>query len=226
MRIDLSSAVSTPRFNTSVFVPVNTFVFGKGDGIHDVKTIAERLKYARGLRKLSQTQLAERVGVKQSAVGNIEAGVREGLGTLPQLAEALGIRLKWLRDHTGPMEETATVLTPQQRALLDDIEILKPNIRDKALAFIAKGKAISLAERELEDADIDSMPSVLPTADVAASKQIPTPGPAAKKTEHEKAVETFNQGIKNVQERKSPETPKSKPRPSSEKKHARGPVGP
>lgn len=70
-----------------------------------MSSLAARLRQARkrvGV-ELSQTELAEKAGVSQGTVGNIEGGKRGGLESLPLLAEALGVRYRWLRDGEEPM---------------------------------------------------------------------------------------------------------------------------
>lgn len=61
-------------------------------------SIASRLKAARLEKGWTQEQLAQAATVSQGTVGNIEAGVRRSHGSLPRLAEALGVPHNWLRD--------------------------------------------------------------------------------------------------------------------------------
>lgn len=75
----------------------------------DLTTVKGRLKYARGTRGWSQTQLAEKAGVAQSTVGNIEYGRSISRGSLPLLADALGFNLLWLRDGKGAQQGEETV---------------------------------------------------------------------------------------------------------------------
>jgi phage repressor protein C with HTH and peptisase S24 domain len=68
-----------------------------------VKTVAERLRHARLQRGWTQNHLAAAAGVSQGTIGNIESGARQSRGSLPQIAEALGISHKWLADGLGSM---------------------------------------------------------------------------------------------------------------------------
>lgn len=68
-----------------------------------VKTVAERLRHARLQRGWTQNHLATAAGVSQGTIGNIESGARQSRGSLPQIAEALGISHKWLADGLGSM---------------------------------------------------------------------------------------------------------------------------
>jgi transcriptional regulator with XRE-family HTH domain len=79
-----------------------------------MKTIAERLKFARIEKGWTQSQLAVAADVSTGTIGNIESEARQAKGSLPQIAEALGVRHKWLYQGIGPMkaalEETTTYL--------------------------------------------------------------------------------------------------------------------
>ena len=73
------------------------------DTIEIMKSIAERLKIARNRKKWTQAQLAAAAGVSTGTVGNIEAGIRQSPGSLPQLAEVLGVSHAWLAHGKGEM---------------------------------------------------------------------------------------------------------------------------
>ncbi len=73
-----------------------------------VKTVAERLRHARQQRGWTQNHLAAAAGVSQGTIGNIESGARQSRGSLPQIAEALGISHKWLADGLGSMTLVST----------------------------------------------------------------------------------------------------------------------
>jgi phage repressor protein C with HTH and peptisase S24 domain len=66
-----------------------------------VKTLAQRVKYAREQRGWTQSQLAVAAGLSQGTIGNIESGARQARGSLPQIAEALGVEHKWLSLGVG-----------------------------------------------------------------------------------------------------------------------------
>ena len=64
--------------------------------------LAYRLKLIRGERGLTQEQLAERAGISQSAIGNIESGHRKRPRDLVAIATALGVTPEWLETgHSG-----------------------------------------------------------------------------------------------------------------------------
>lgn len=66
-----------------------------------MKTVADRLKYAREQRGWTQAQLAVAADVSTGTIGNIESEARQAKGSLPQIAEALCISHKWLATGTG-----------------------------------------------------------------------------------------------------------------------------
>lgn len=76
-------------------------------------TLAERLKKARTSKGAGWTQahLAAAAGVSTGTIGNIESGLRgvnKPIGTLPQIAKALGVRYEWLATGEGNMLDGAT----------------------------------------------------------------------------------------------------------------------
>ena len=60
------------------------------------RTLADRLRWARERKNWSQSHLALVADVSTSTVGMIESGARQNKGSLPALADALGVRYKWL----------------------------------------------------------------------------------------------------------------------------------
>jgi SOS-response transcriptional repressor LexA len=72
--------------------------------ITKVKTIGERIKFAREKRGMTQTQLAREVGVSQGTVGNLESGLRERPREILGLAKALAVSATWLETGAGEWE--------------------------------------------------------------------------------------------------------------------------
>lgn len=68
-----------------------------------MKTIAERLKAAREWKGWKQAQLAVAADVSTGTIGNIEAGIRQSKGSIPQIAAALGVDYQWLANGKGEM---------------------------------------------------------------------------------------------------------------------------
>jgi transcriptional regulator with XRE-family HTH domain len=70
---------------------VNTTVTHDCDSLENMaETIAERLKRLRKTAGLTQAQLADAVGVTQSAIGNIETGLRDYGASVVGIAKVLG----------------------------------------------------------------------------------------------------------------------------------------
>lgn len=74
---------------------------------HSITTVdnfAERLRYIRQLRKLTQAALAKASGLSQGAVANYESGTRHSARQIFKLAGALHVNALWLGNGRGPME--------------------------------------------------------------------------------------------------------------------------
>jgi len=87
-----------------------------------MKTLAERLAWARAKKEVSQERLATLAGVSQSTIGNLEAGIRSSARKLPQIANALGVSALWLAEGVGevsqrnatPKDVATSLLTPEE----------------------------------------------------------------------------------------------------------------
>lgn len=66
-----------------------------------VNTLAERLRWARDQRGLTQGQLAKRAGVSQGTIGNAESGIRDRPRELLKIARALQTSPDWLESGRG-----------------------------------------------------------------------------------------------------------------------------
>ncbi|MEI6599854.1 MAG: helix-turn-helix transcriptional regulator [Comamonadaceae bacterium] len=103
-----------------------------------MKTLAERLKFARSSKGWTQAHLAIAADVSTGTVGNIESGLRQSKGSLPQLAEALEIRHAWLSKGIEPMELPA----PQIRTVAISPELVGIGVLLGALPDDRKSEAI------------------------------------------------------------------------------------
>lgn len=72
--------------------------------ITNVNQFADRLRYARLLRGLTQAKLAKACGLSQGAIANYESKSRQSAKGIFKLAEALQVSVHWLSEGTGPME--------------------------------------------------------------------------------------------------------------------------
>lgn len=68
-----------------------------------METFAERLRYARLLRGLSQGTLARACGLSQSAISSYENGTRQSPKKLLNLAQVLEVDIYWLSRGQGDM---------------------------------------------------------------------------------------------------------------------------
>jgi transcriptional regulator with XRE-family HTH domain len=68
-----------------------------------MKNLAERLIQARTHREMSQQELANRAGVSQGTIGNLEAGLRLTSRSISLIAKALDVEVLWLAEGVGPM---------------------------------------------------------------------------------------------------------------------------
>ena len=71
--------------------------------IRPTETLAQRLKIARVARNLSQVQLAEKAGMKQSDISKLERGTMQKTTGIGRLAQALWIPVEWLELGEGKM---------------------------------------------------------------------------------------------------------------------------
>jgi transcriptional regulator with XRE-family HTH domain len=74
-----------------------------------VKKFSDRLRHVRLLRGYTQSELARRASLSQSAVASYESGERKSSRALFKLAAALHVEAQWLDTGKGPMERPADV---------------------------------------------------------------------------------------------------------------------
>jgi len=66
-----------------------------------MKTLAERLSWARNQKQMSQSELAKLAGVSQSTIGNLEAGIRSSARKITSIAMILDVDAAWLAEGVG-----------------------------------------------------------------------------------------------------------------------------
>ncbi|VVO22837.1 XRE family transcriptional regulator [Pseudomonas fluorescens] len=69
------------------------------------ETVGTRLRAARLLLGLSQSQVAERAGLSQVSIQHLESGRNENSRHLVSVAKAVGVRPEWLFTGANPMVE-------------------------------------------------------------------------------------------------------------------------
>lgn len=74
--------------------------------------LSERIKAARQHAGLTQRELADRVGIAQTAISQLESGKTQRSTYLFQISEACGVSAMWLANGTGQM-----IITDAQKAL-------------------------------------------------------------------------------------------------------------
>lgn len=75
-----------------------------------MENIGQRIKQVRKLSKLSQTEFAAKINLKQSAVGMAERGVRSPTDRMiADICRVYGCSESWLRTGEGSMIEEKTV---------------------------------------------------------------------------------------------------------------------
>lgn len=109
-----------------------------------MNTIGDRLRLAREAKGWNQQRLAKEAGLSQGTIGNIEAGIRDGLHSLADLAEALGIRYKWLRSGEEPREASPSWPFPS----IDPSRLGSLTERQRGMCELALRIAIEQAEAE------------------------------------------------------------------------------
>lgn len=72
--------------------------------ITTVNTLAERVAWAREKAGLSQQELADKAGVSQGTIGNVESGARKRPRDLLEIARALRVSPDWLSSGKGEAE--------------------------------------------------------------------------------------------------------------------------
>lgn len=92
--------------------------------------LKDRLKRARKNAGLTQVELAERAGIKQASVSEIERGLTRTSGHLIKLAQICGVDPVWLSDGTGspdgrysPQADKATSTIESNAVLLGPIDV-------------------------------------------------------------------------------------------------------
>jgi transcriptional regulator with XRE-family HTH domain len=97
-------------------------------------TIGSRIKLARERKGWSQARLAERAGISQSTIGNIESGARQGASSLAVIADALEVTHRWLHTGDGPQHlPTAWPLSQNVLAALTAAEPAKVYMVEQTL---------------------------------------------------------------------------------------------
>lgn len=95
-----------------------------------LETLAERVADARASAGLSQAALAQKAGVTQSTIGNIESGGRKNPRELLAIAAALGVSAEWLKTgkpprHAAPPSYWPFSISPAEIQALDKKQLAR-----------------------------------------------------------------------------------------------------
>lgn len=78
-------------------------------------TLGENLKTIRKIKKMTQKELAQKSGVKQSVISDLETGNAKSTGSIIELANALGVTAEDLRKGVAGDTESTNVAPVQAR---------------------------------------------------------------------------------------------------------------
>lgn len=78
-------------------------------------TLGENLKTIRKIKKMTQKELAQKSGVKQSVISDLETGNAKSTGSIIELANALGVTAEDLRKGVVGETESTNVAPVQAR---------------------------------------------------------------------------------------------------------------
>ena len=131
---------------------------------YDLNTLAGRLAWARDRLEISQDELAQRAGVSQGTIGNIESGIRKNPRELLAIAAAAGVQPLWLKSKKGPI--TARVGWPLSDELLSALE--HSDIATRLLVENQSRLAVGLPTLSTADSLVSGMDAA---ATVDASRQ-------------------------------------------------------
>lgn len=101
-------------------------------------SFASRLRQAREQSSLTQQDLAEKLGITKSAIGNYENGVSSPKwDVLLKIFDVLKVEPNFLYQDSFSLETPETSpLTPQQSALLSSFDLLNEEGQQKALDYV------------------------------------------------------------------------------------------
>lgn len=106
--------------------------------------LGQRVKTAREMRGMSQSELARRVGVRAQSIQDIEA--RDAVRTkyLLEISDALEVRPTWLQFGLEPIEGDAPgALRPPSTGQVVDRELLAAIIEELETAFDRQGRRVT-----------------------------------------------------------------------------------
>lgn len=86
--------------------------------------LKDRLKLARKNASLTQAELAQRVGIKQASISEIERGLTRSSGYLIKIAQVCGVDPIWLSEGAGSIDSSTTSLKTMPSYIESNAELL------------------------------------------------------------------------------------------------------
>jgi transcriptional regulator with XRE-family HTH domain len=108
-----------------------------------------RLRHARGLKGLSQQQLAKSAGVKQAAISQLETGESQSFRgtTLVAIAQILDVSPQWLATGKGHMHSIDNPLPLEAIRHAREWMKLAPEVRTRVADMVVEMVKASAADR-------------------------------------------------------------------------------
>ncbi|WP_311968886.1 S24 family peptidase [Pseudomonas baltica] len=124
--------------------------------------LKDRLKHARKMANLTQVELAERAGIKQASVSEIERGLSRTSGYLVKIAQICGVSPVWLAEGVGPVDSVGNPAVTESQAGKVTPGASAADLVKEMLAKSGKGIAEETRARLLAAAD-ESQTDFLPS---------------------------------------------------------------
>ena len=86
--------------------------------------LKDRLKLARKNASLTQAELAQRVGIKQASISEIERGLTRSSGYLIKISQVCGVDPIWLSEGAGSIDSSTTSLKTMPSDIESNAELL------------------------------------------------------------------------------------------------------
>lgn len=103
---------------------------------HESLSIGQRIRLMREMRRYKQTELAQKIGLGQAAISNLEtdSSRKPSAPTLLKLAAALECSPQWLLDGKGKPDAWRPVTKAAEVELLETYRAMTPEARAALLA--------------------------------------------------------------------------------------------
>jgi transcriptional regulator with XRE-family HTH domain len=119
------------------------------------ETIGERVRKFREIKRLSQGDLAQRAGLEEEFIANVEGNkISPPLGKLLRISRAMGIRMSNFIDDSVAADPIIVKSVDRESALEKEIRTLKDTHSDLAFHSLGRGKI----DRHMEPFFIEVLP--------------------------------------------------------------------